>query len=217
MSSPLTPKQWFVMIFVNVIISAVTTLLIVRVVTNQTGIRQVNAPSTTQQEVATLVVVRSPTSTPTTPTATLVPVAQVVSKPSNTPTKPSPTNTATPLPAVEVAPSPTRAPTSRSPGIVGISTVLYANQRIKESVIIYSQGNDTNLKGWTISSSRSISYTFGDVTVPKDSFISLHTTSGVDVLTDVFMNRTTAAWQVGDVITLSNKGVIVAKATVRLQ
>ena len=44
MSSPLTPKQWITVILVNVVISVVTTLLIVRVLTNQLGVKPSAAP-----------------------------------------------------------------------------------------------------------------------------------------------------------------------------
>jgi hypothetical protein len=98
---------------------------------------------------------------------------------------------------------------------VRISTVLYPGQRQREVVVIVNEGNEIDLKGWTLTSSRSISYTFGDVTLFRDSFINLHTTTGADVPTDLFWNRTDPAWQTGDVLTLSNKGQLIATYTVK--
>ena len=90
-------------------------------------------------------------------------------------------------------------------------------QKQREVVVIANLSTEVSLKGWTLTSSRNISYTFGNVTLFRDSFINLHTTIGADVPTDLFMNRNDAAWQIGDVVTLSNQGQIVATATVKQQ
>ncbi len=95
--------------------------------------------------------------------------------------------------------------------------MLNAGQRQREVVVIVNQGDQVNLKGWTLTSNKGITYTFGNVTLFKDSFISLHTTSGSDVPTDLFMNRSDAAWQVGDVITLAALGKTIATFTVKQQ
>ncbi len=95
--------------------------------------------------------------------------------------------------------------------------MLNAGQRQREVVVIVNQGDQVNLKGWTLTSNKGITYTFGNVTLFKDSFISLHTTSGSDVPTDLFMNRSDAAWQVGDVLTLAAQGKTIATFTVKQQ
>lgn len=209
MSSSLTPKQWFNIILVNVVISAFTTLLIVRVLTNQPGARSAAAAAPTEPPIAA-VVAQAPSPTPSsspTPAAAAVAVA----KPSSTSSPVPPTNTPTPPPRATPSPAP------RSTGTVGISTVLNAGQKQREVVVIVNQGNEVSLKGWSLSSTRNISYTFGNVTLFKDSFISLHTTTGADIPTDLFMNRNDAAWQVGDVLTLSAQGQPVATVTVKQQ
>ncbi len=224
MSSHLTTKQWITVILVNVVISAVTTLLIVRVLTSQPGARLVSAPAPTEQPAIAAApavtvaraIAGNPSPTPL-PSATPAPAAVPAIKPSNTPTPLPPTNTPVPLPTPTRGPSPTVSPTPRSTGNVGISTVLNVGQKQREVVVIANLSTEVSLKGWTLTSSRNISYTFGNVTLFRDSFINLHTTIGADVPTDLFMNRNDAAWQIGDVVTLSNQGQIVATATVKQQ
>ncbi|HEY3288592.1 MAG TPA: lamin tail domain-containing protein [Anaerolineae bacterium] len=209
MSSSLTPRQWVNIILVNVVISAVTTLLIVRVLTNQPGVRPAAAAVPAEPTVAAVAaqaLVPSPSASPS-----LTPLAVAAVKPTSTSSPVPPT--LTPVPAAPASPT----STPRSTGSVGISTVLYAGQKQREVVVFVNQGNEVSLKGWTLTSTRNISYTFGNVTLFKDSFISLHTTTGSDVPTDLFMNRSDAAWQVGDVLTLSAQGNPVATVTVRQQ
>ena len=82
-------------------------------------------------------------------------------------------------------------------------------------VIANDSNVDVVLKDWVLTSSRNISYTFGNVTLFRSNFISLHTTNGTDVPTDLFWNRSESAWQIGDVLTLSNQGQVVTTYTVK--
>lgn len=81
--------------------------------------------------------------------------------------------------------------------------------------MIVNEGPDISLKGWTLTSSRNITYTFPNVTLFEESFISVHTMTGADVPTDLFMNRTDAAWQAGDKLTLIREDQTVAEYTIR--
>jgi hypothetical protein len=218
MSSPLTPKQWIIVIVVNVIVSAVTTLMIVRVLTNQanqTLARNTAAPSGIEQQAA-LATVPSATvqaAQPQAGAATRAPANAV----SATATKQSGAGVS--ATAATTAPTRVNTPTATTPAkpssTVHISAVLYPSQRQREVVVIVNEGDEVDMKGWTLSGSRNITYTFGNVTLFKDSFINLHTTTGADVPTDLFWNRTEPAWQLGDVITLAKQGQIIATFTVK--
>ncbi len=83
-------------------------------------------------------------------------------------------------------------------------------------VIANDSNVDVVMKGWVLASSRNISYTFGNVTLFRSNFISLHTTSGTDVPTDLFWDRTEPAWQIGDVLTLTtDQNKVVTTYTVK--
>ncbi|MCL4506811.1 MAG: lamin tail domain-containing protein [Chloroflexi bacterium] len=209
MSTPLTRKQWAIVILVNVVVSTVTALLIVRVLTAQPIPNSMGAAAPTDQPVP--VAAADPTQQ-VSPTQTQAPANTVAAKPTSAP---APKATETSAPTTAVVPSATTPP--QSAGNVSISSVLNVGQRQREVVVIVNQGDQVNMKGWTLSSSRSITYTFGNVTLFKDSFISLHTTSGADVPTDLFMNRSDAAWQVGDIITLARQSKTIATFTVKQQ
>jgi len=207
MASPLTPKQWLIVILVNVVVSAVTTLVIVRVMLNQPVPKTASSANVATQQ----------TPSPITPTEVSSAAQAQTATPARQANAPTARPTMTPIPTI--TPGKTSAPTltavpANIPS-VRISTVLYPGQRQREVVVIVNEGNEISLKGWTITSSRSISYTFADVTLFKDSFINLHTTTGADVPTDLFWNRADPAWQTGDVITLANKSQVIATYTVK--
>jgi Lamin Tail Domain len=213
MSPALTPRQWITILLVNVIVSAVTTLIVVRVLINQSAPRAVNA--------AQPVVLASPTSQ-LSDTANAV---QPDVAPSQTPAvtraasaaRPSPTVAATKKPAQPSAtPTDTTTASATGQGKVRIGSVLFPGQHQRESVVIANDSNvDVVLTGWVLASSRNISYTFGNVTLFRSNFISLHTVSGTDVPTDLFWDRSEPAWQIGDVLTLSNQGQVITTYTVK--
>ena len=82
-------------------------------------------------------------------------------------------------------------------------------------MVIANEGDTLDLKGWTLSSPRGVVYTFGNVSLFKDNFINIYTTTGADIATDLFMNRADAAWQVGDVVTLAREGRAQATYTIK--
>ncbi|MCL5995083.1 MAG: lamin tail domain-containing protein [Chloroflexi bacterium] len=213
MSSPLTRKQWLVVILVNVVVSAITTLMIVRVLTNQPIQTAAGAAPETNVPVASPTLPATPVEAPATSAEISVDVS-----PTTTPDEDSvaaiPTSTPTPENDSES--------TSTAPDTVAsvdanvrISAVLYPGQRQREVVVIVNEGSEVEMKDWTLSSSRGITYTFGNVTLFRDSFINLHTTTGADVPTDLFWNRTEPAWQSGDVLTLSIQGKEIATYKVK--
>lgn len=185
-----TRRQWLVVVIVNIVISAITTILVVRVMTR---------PAEAIEAVPTR---------PALPTngAQSAPVTPSPAEPTTRPAASAPTLPPQPT-ATRPAPSPTAVPVPSPDKVqVTISNVVFPGQRQRESVVIANEGDAVELKGWTLASARGVVYTFPNVTLFRDSFINVYTTTGADVTTDLFMNRNEAAWQVGDVVTLSRNG-----------
>ncbi|MBP7601080.1 MAG: hypothetical protein KA750_07030 [Thermoflexales bacterium] len=194
-----TRQQWLIVILVNVVISAITTILVVRVMTRPAD--ALDAP------------VRSAVAT-TQPAPEATPRAQIAATPAPT----LPALAATPIPptATRPAPTPTAAPLIAPEKVaIVISNINFPGQRQRESVVIANEGDTLDLKGWTLSSPRGVVYTFGNVSLFKDNFINIYTTTGADIATDLFMNRADAAWQVGDVVTLAREGRAQATYTIK--
>lgn len=192
-SAALTLKHWLLFIGVNILVSAVTTLFVVRALMNP------GAPPAARQAVAAPV---EPTPPPA-PAASATPdgMAAAPAGPIDSPA------TATPTPAPPAA-APVASPRVR------ISTVLFPGQLSREVVVLVNEGDTVDLTGWVLASSSGIAYTFGSVTLLRDSFINLHTTRGADVPTDLFWNRSEPAWKPGDRLTLSNGAQEIATFTV---
>ena len=200
MSSFPTRRQWLVVIRVNILISSITTILVVRVMT-----RPAEVPDVTRDRAAPAA--SSTVAPELTPRAQLPPVvvavaATVAPTAAATPTRPAPTPTSPPPVVAEKI-------------SLAISNVNYPGQRQRESVVIANEGDAVELKGWTLASQRGTAYTFPNVTLFRDTFINIYTTSGADVSTDLFMNRGDAAWQVGDVVTLARNGQPVATYAIK--
>ncbi|MCS7060188.1 MAG: lamin tail domain-containing protein [Anaerolineae bacterium] len=204
MSSAPTPKQWFVFILVNILVSATTALLVVRTLLTPD-------PSATSGGASAPISVAGPraASAPATSTETAIPL---------------PTETATAQPEASTTlpssanPTPTLSAIAATSPQVRITTVLFPGQLSREVVVLVNEGDTVDLSGWTLASSNNITYTFGNITLLKDSFINLHTTTGADVPTDLFWDRSEPAWKVGDVLTLSSKeGRVITSFTVRQQ
>lgn len=109
--------------------------------------------------------------------------------------QPAPTQPATGVPA-----TPTRA--APSAGKVRIANINNVGQRQREQVVIVNAGDLVDLKSWTLSNGRAISYTFLNVALTKDTFVNVYTTEGSDAAGNLFWNRPDAAWQVGDLVSL---------------
>jgi hypothetical protein len=71
------------------------------------------------------------------------------------------------------------------------------------------------MTGWTLASPSGRAYTFGNVLLFKDSFINLHTTTGVDVPTDLFWNLDQPVWKAGDMATLKRGDEVMATFTIK--
>ncbi len=224
MSSALTARQWVTVVLVNVVVSAVTTLIVVRVLMNPsaprpTAVALVPAVTSTPQQASSAddtSVTATPADDAASAQTTLTP-ARPTSAPASLTRTPARANvTATSISTgISTGTSAGTATASASTGKVRIGRVLFPGQRQRETVVIANDSDaDVLLKGWVLSSNRNVSYTFGNVTLFRNNFINLHTTSGTDVPTDLFWNKVDPAWQVGDVLTLTNNGQVMATYTV---
>lgn len=181
---------------VNIVVSAITTLFVARALMNP------GAPPSAGLAVAAPV---EPTQQPAPTTPVETPAA------SATPGEPATPSAG----ATDSAPTPTPATTaSAATAQVRISTVLFPGQLSREVVVLVNEGDSVDLTGWVLASSSGMAYTFGNVTLLKDSFINLHTTTGADVPTDLFWDRSEPAWKPGDRLTLSNGNQEIATFTV---
>lgn len=209
MAPSLTIKQWVFVVLINIVVSILTTMIIIRVMMNQPATVTNTPSSSLSQSPGT----SAPLVTPLPTAAAVTPVT--VSANATVAPKPSPTS----IPAATSTPARAATATSGSVNQTGvnvrISNVLYTGQRQREVVVVVNEGGDASMNGWSLMSSRNISYTFPNVTLFQDSFISIHTTTGSNVPTDLFMNRTDPVWQSGDVLTLTNQGQVIAKYTVK--
>jgi hypothetical protein len=216
MQSPLRPRNVIIFLLINVLISAVSAFIVVRGLT-QSANRSLSAPS--------------PARAAPLPTA-VAGGGEAAAGVATEPVVDVPAEVATPLPVEEtqeaigmiaspeatltapptIPSTPTAAP---EPANVRISTVVYPGQRTREAVVIVNEGEQVNMTGWTLANQSGQVYTFGNVLLFKDSFINLHTTSGVDVPTDLFWNLDQAVWKVGDLATLKRGDEVMATFAVQ--
>ncbi|MEO6060492.1 MAG: hypothetical protein ABIQ99_00975 [Thermoflexales bacterium] len=195
-----TRQQWLIVILVNILISAITTILVVRVMTRPAD--AVDAPA----RPAAAATVTTPEATPRAQIAAATPA----------PTNSAPAATPNPPAATRPAPTPAAAPVIAPEKVaIVISNINFPGQRQRESVVIANEGDTIELKGWTLASPRGVVYTFSNVSLFKDNFINIYSTTGADIATDLFMNRAEAAWQVGDVVTLARDGRALASYTIK--
>lgn len=227
MQSPLRPRNWVIFILVNIFVSALTAFIVVRAVTQAANRSLLDAAAAqpaamAQAPTAAPAATIDPASLAAPGAQTALPAPQADASPANVL---APLETPLPLAAtqpvnVAIAPVVTATNAQPAPAATGnanvrISTVVYPGQRTREAVVIVNEGDQVDMTGWTLSNPRGQSYSFGSVLLFKDSFINLHTTSGVDVPTDLFWNRDQPAWQVGDVATLKRGDETVATFTVK--
>ncbi|MHC1601940.1 MAG: lamin tail domain-containing protein [Methermicoccaceae archaeon] len=82
----------------------------------------------------------------------------------------------------------------------------------QEWVEITNTGSDVELGGYVLSDAQGHRYTFGQLTLSKDSSVKVHTGEGDDNATDVFWGRKSPVWNnEGDIIRLSDEGKVLAE------
>lgn len=198
--SSLNARGWLRLILINILVSAVTAAIIVRLMTAQAGAgvpapapapSRAPATATVMPATARAIATQPPASTPIPFNPTAAPAAQVT----------SPAQQAA-LPAGAV-------------GGVRIANVISPGQRQREVVSIMNEGGDAvNLENWTIQNGRGFSYKLPNITVFKEGFLNIYTTSGSNTPTDIFMRQNDSVWQPGDTITLMKDGQPVSKFTI---
>ncbi len=218
MSSRPSLGYWVFFIVINIVVSALTTWLVVRqLVPSPSVAASVTAPKAAEQAAST------PVST------TGMPVAAPSNNGANanndtavntSPTPEAPQNAAAAPDAQAAQPASTQVTTTLdNPGSnsanVRITAVIYPGQQSREVIVIVNEGDDINLNGWTINTPRGKIFTFGNLTLYKESFINVHTTNGDNTATDLFWNQTEPVWQSGDNVELKNSTTVVATYTVK--
>ncbi len=187
---------------INVLVSAVTAFLVVQAFTQAASRPPTGA--TNRPLAATDIPPALAAGTNVTPTGGPLTAAQADAAEAATPL-PQPTAT------TETVAQATRGAIPN----VRISAVIYPGQRTREAVVLVNEGDAVDLTGWTLTTPRGKAYTFGNVVLFRESFINLHTTSGVDVPTDLFWNQPEAMWRVGDEVVLRRGDEVIATYIVR--
>lgn len=219
MQSPLNLRNWIIFIFITILVSALTAFIVVRALTqaaSQPDMAVVAAAPAMPTQPAPANAPAAPDAN-VTPQSVLVPAATEPGQ-AAAPVEPNAAQPAAPTDVVAAAPIATTAGVTNTvnaaPAKVRISTVIFC-QRTREVVVIVNEGDQVDLTGWTLSNPRGKVYTFGNVLLLKENFINLHTTSGVDIPTDLFWNQEEAVWQVGDTATLKRGDEVMATFEVK--
>jgi hypothetical protein len=117
---------------------------------------------------------------------------------------PTPAPTATPETAVLPTPIPTEAASLQGEAILEISVLNPGT--LEEAVQIINVGTrQINLAGWTLRDGSQPVYTFGQVTIfGEGAGILVHSGSGSNGPTDLYLGLPAAIWQPGDSVTLND-------------
>ncbi len=108
-----------------------------------------------------------------------------------------PTATPTLRPTLTLPPTATNAK-------VEIAEVIGAGQITTEGITIRNNGNNVNLKGWTIETSSGNVYTFAERILFSNGLVTVYSRVGQDTAIALFWNRTAPGFQPGDVVTLKD-------------
>jgi len=87
---------------------------------------------------------------------------------------------------------------------VEIAEVIGAGQITAEGITIRNNGNNVNLKGWTIETSSGNTYTFAERILFSNGLVTVYSRVGQDTAIALFWNRTQPGFQPGDVVTLKD-------------
>ncbi|MCA0452407.1 MAG: lamin tail domain-containing protein [Chloroflexi bacterium] len=107
--------------------------------------------------------------------------------------------TATPT----LRPTLTLPPTATN-AMVEIAEVVGVGQIASEGITIRNNGNNVNLKGWTIETSGGNVYTFTERILFSNGLVTVYSRVGQDTAIALFWNRTQPGFQPGDVVTLKD-------------
>ncbi len=109
----------------------------------------------------------------------------------------------TSLPAAVPTPLPTLTPSG--PPLIEISQVLGSGNLEAEVVLIRNRGGTISLEGWSLSDAEGNVFFFPALTLFPDTNVRVHSMAGDDVPTDLYWDRSTPAWNGGELITLRDR------------
>lgn len=208
MRSPFSFGKVMLFLLINIIVSALTTWVVVRVLVPPIGQESsvLGFPMPSPATPAAEAPASAPTDTNQTD-ATSAPAGDATADPSLEPTPTLLDNTGTTPSgtAADAAATPLDATAAAAGVNVRISTIIYPGQLSRERVVIVNEGEQVELEGWKVVSPRGETYTFGRVTLFQNGFINLNSTTGSDVPSDLFWGVGAAVWQSGDEVKLVGK------------
>lgn len=85
-----------------------------------------------------------------------------------------------------------------------ISAVYDAGDLQNESIRLFNTGGIVRMEGWTIEDGEGRTFTFPDFTFYSTGAVNVHTRSGIDTSIDLFWGLDEAIWEPGKVVTLKN-------------
>lgn len=129
------------------------------------------------------------------------PVAVLV----NTPVRLSQPVVIPPTPAAQLS-GPTDTPLPASAQVIQILSVVGAGDLEQEMVMIRRVGSgNLNMAGWKLQGENNNTYAFPsqpELVLYKDGAVQVHSKVGADTATDVYWNRSAAAWRSGETLRL---------------
>lgn len=133
----------------------------------------------------------------TTPVPTLEDTSEATVEVTSEATEELATSTPTLRPTLTLPPTATNA-------MVEIAEVVGVGQIASEGITIRNNGNNVNLKGWTIETSAGNVYTFTERILFSNGLVTVYSRVGQDTAIALFWNRTQPGFQPGDVVTLKD-------------
>lgn len=132
----------------------------------------------------------------------LLSIGQVLTIPIGGLATPTPQATATPEPGVLPTPIPTEAPALQGEAALQLSVLNPGS--VEEAVQIVNAGTrQANLANWTLRDGNQTVYTFGQVTIfGEGAGILVHSGSGSNGPTDLYLGLPSPIWQSGDNVNL---------------
>jgi hypothetical protein len=103
----------------------------------------------------------------------------------------------TTLPTIAIGSSGPGSETVNIVGIIGVGTLA------EERMIIQNGGSEESvLTGWYLSDNKGLVYAFPQLSLHPGASVQVHTTSGKDIPTDLYWDRSAPAWTSGELVAL---------------
>ncbi len=131
-----------------------------------------------------------------------------------TPTTPAPTETPTSTPRLSPTPShtPTATPNMAEPLLIIESAVGAGDATLERVRVKHLSGREVSLAGWRLSDEDGNVYVFPQLSLLEGSSVSIHTTTGLDSVTDLYWGLSFSIWKPGEKISLNDsQGNLIAE------